>query len=209
MKRILRTLFFSDFDIVTNKYIWEYEYPYLSVSTGRHIKSLVSLKKHKDVVYLLEYDKIMEKIIKEYKFKRIKSLATFLADITRKEVYRYIQMHDIQKIVSIPISDKRLKQRGFNQIDEYVKALNLKIVKAKRVKNTKFMSELNIEQRKQNIQNSFIVEENLDNLNILIIDDIVTTGATVYEMRKEIKEKYNANVHILCICAATTFFKGD
>ena len=66
-------------------------------------------------------------------------------------------------------------------------------LKVKRIKNTKKMFKiLEEDKRNQNIKNSFFInnETNLSNKNILLFDDIVTTGATLREIKSEILKKY-------------------
>ena len=59
--------------------------------------------------------------------------------------------------------------------------------------------------RNQNIKNSFFInnETNLSNKNILLFDDIVTTGATLREIKSEILKKYKVNkIVVLALAAA-------
>ena len=59
--------------------------------------------------------------------------------------------------------------------------------------------------RNQNIKNSFFInnDTNLSNKNILLFDDIVTTGATLREIKSEILKKYKINkIVVLALAAA-------
>lgn len=109
-----------------------------------------------------------------------------LADLiwTRTDV----RFHHFDYIVPVPLHWTRLARRGFNQSDEIAKSLaelsGKKVVHLiKRTKKTAFQSGLNPEQRIANVAASFsLVNEDFTQYrgkHILIVDDLLTTGATV------------------------------
>ena len=88
--------------------------------------------------------------------------------------------------------------------------LKLQYTKIKRIKNTKKMFQiLNEEKRDQNIKNSFFVtsDTDLNNKNILLFDDIITTGSTLREIKKEIQKSYNIKKVIVLTLAAAREIK--
>ena len=68
-------------------------------------------------------------------------------------------------------------------------------------KDTTMQSKLNKEQRKENIKGVYLLknEEKINNKNILLIDDIYTTGSTVNECIKTLKKAKIKNIDILTI----------
>lgn len=92
-------------------------------------------------------------------------------------------------IVPIPISDKKEKKRGFNQTailsDKLSAQLGIYCCKdmLKRVKNTVPQSKLTEMERKYNVMNVFEFNDkySVEGKNILLVDDIFTTGSTVEE----------------------------
>ncbi len=93
--------------------------------------------------------------------------------------------------------------------------LKVNYVQLERVKNTKKMAEiLNEEDRNKNIKGAFKISGNIDfrNKNILILDDIVTTGATLREIKNSILEQFENNLNkknsdnikitVFCLAAA-------
>jgi competence protein ComFC len=98
-------------------------------------------------------------------------------------------------ILFVPLHKKRLRKRGFNQsqkIAKYLgKVVGIAVVDAiGRKKNTKRLYNLTKEERKKELKNVFImknIKQNLKNKNILLIDDIFTTGTTVNEISKILK----------------------
>lgn len=108
----------------------------------------------------------------------------------------------------VPISKKRNKERGYNQsaliAKELGKLLNIEyenncLIKAK---NTIEQSKLNKEERQKNLQGVYILvnKEKMDCKKIILLDDIFTTGSTVNECCKVLRQ---ANVkEILVITLA-------
>ncbi len=94
----------------------------------------------------------------------------------------------------IPLAKERIRWRGFNQsqiiAEELSKQFGWPIVNAiKRIKNTKTQKDLSKTERIANIAQSFTVTEPLmiGGKNIILIDDVITTGATLLEAAKPIK----------------------
>ncbi len=95
--------------------------------------------------------------------------------------------------IPIPIHSKRLKQRGFNQVDYIFKPLaeyfQIPYIPAlKRVKETQALFGLNPEQRHDMVIDAFQLDpehsSTLKDKHIFIVDDILTTGATIQEAGK-------------------------
>ena len=97
-------------------------------------------------------------------------------------------------IIPVPLSQKRLKWRGFNQAEEIAKNLSIyleiPILNNILIKNkdTTFQSKLSNEERKINLLNTFNCNENMENKKILLVDDIYTTGSTMEECSKVLKQ---------------------
>ncbi|MEX2411141.1 MAG: ComF family protein [Candidatus Paceibacterota bacterium] len=122
-------------------------------------------------------------------------------------------------IIPIPIHKRKERVRGFNQSKLIAKELQKIIIKNKgldkspiistnnliRTKNTKSQVKLeNIEERRRNIKNSFKVinYETIKNKNIILVDDVFTTGSTMKEAVK-ILRKNGANKILGFVIAKT------
>ena len=110
-------------------------------------------------------------------------------------------------IIPVPISKKRMKERGYNQSTLIAKELSkkikidLEINCIIKVKNVKEQSKLNKEQREKNIQNVYELKnkQKIINKKILLIDDIYTTGSTVNECSKILGQGKTAQIDVLVV----------
>ena len=125
--------------------------------------------------------------------------------------------------IPMPINKQRLAERGFNQTElilkyifkhykKQLKALNINIslelnllLRKEFSKDEKvhLQAKLNAQQRKENIKDAFFIaekfKENLQNSQIFLLDDVVTTGSTANEAAKILKANGASKVHIFSL----------
>lgn len=158
-------------------------------------------------IYFFKYEGIIRKNILNYKFNDkpylYKSFANYL--IKNKNLFEIIKKYDT--IIPVPISKLRYKKRGYNQsyliAKELSKKFEIEICNncLYKTKNIIEQSKLNKEQRSKNIINAYKIKnkEKLENKKILIFDDIFTTGSTVNECSKIIRQANPKKIGILTL----------
>lgn len=116
----------------------------------------------------------------------------------------------IDLIVPIPLSKKKLRKRGYNQCD-YIAGGVSKITEIpvcnhciERVVDTDTQTRKNKSERWRNTENIFRPTNTtiLANKHILLIDDVVTTGATMHACISSILTVPNIRISVLSLCKA-------
>lgn len=146
-------------------------------------------------LYCFKYEGFIRKIILDYKFNEksylYKTIVNFL--LKNENIFQILESYDT--IIPVPISNKRKKQRGYNQsfliAEEISKKLQLNLVDNVLLKTKDIIeqSKLNKENRENNIINAYTIKngQKINNKNIILIDDIYTTGSTVNECSRMLK----------------------
>lgn len=141
---------------------------------------------------------LIKKIIKTCKFSGIPELASILGDLLIKGALSFPEIKDLINnstnllIIPIPLSPRRKRERGFNQsliiAKKFSEYFNLPINDQLQKQERPPQAELSGKKRLKNIANAFSWSgERLDGFHVLLIDDVVTTGATIAEANKVIK----------------------
>lgn len=160
-------------------------------------KKIIRVKEDSKVLSYGYYSGVMKKLILEFKYNK-----NFLAgNIITDYLCELINENNIDAdaILFIPSSKKALKNRGFNQCEFIAERISRKlnipiyrdIIKSKNIKEQKTLSK---EDRLKNVEGAFKIKnnKNIKDKNIILIDDVITTGATLLECEKLLK-KYEAN----------------
>ncbi len=154
------------------------------------------------------YNNILKKAIKLYKFEKRYLISNDFIDLIKKNIEKdFIVKNDI--IIGVPLSKNKEWERGFNQTYLIAKKLskiyNLPFIKNLliKVKDTPAQSELKAKERLHNLKDIFKIKKRYKNIikdkKILLVDDIYTTGTTVNECAKVLKENFAKEINVLTI----------
>ncbi len=156
------------------------------------------------------YEGVIKELIHAFKYQKKDYLGITLAKLMIDFIKEYnlpIQFMDL--IIPIPLYKTKLREREFNHafiLSKYLGAEFNKEVSAERLsrnKNTKTQTELKDNERFSNVKGCFSVpQENcVKNRNILLIDDVLTTGATVSEAALALKNAGANIVYVLTLAS--------
>lgn len=147
-----------------------------------------------------KYKGIIKRAIKDYKYYNKSSYYRSLATVINRTLENMTNELKFDIIIGVPLHNKKLIQRGYNQselIANHLSKLTGVLHKSnliKRIRYTNSQSFLNKAERYVNIKDAFSItnSEEIEGKNILLVDDILTTGNTLNECSKTLKE-FGAN----------------
>lgn len=151
------------------------------------------------------YEGVLKELILLFKYKNKDYLGTPLSRIMVEFIRDYnLPMDFIDLIIPVPLHKARLREREFNQAE--VLSNHIAPIFNKRVlpdglirtRDTKTQTELEIKERLRNVRGGFTVRKSKDieSKNILLVDDVLTTGATSSEAAHTLKK---AGAHIVFV----------
>ncbi|MBU1078430.1 MAG: ComF family protein [Spirochaetes bacterium] len=154
------------------------------------------------------YDDILKQAIHLYKYSyRWKLISNFMDMIQKSIAKEYIT--DTDYIVPVPSTKMDIKKKGFNHTlfiaMNISKRYHVPYIKdlVKKTKETKPQSSLKRKERLQNLKDCFKFNKKyrnkLKNRNILLCDDVYTTGSTIQEVARELKKHGIRNIHVLTL----------
>lgn len=150
------------------------------------------------------YGKILRELMIKLKYKGDYQIASIFASFLFEKIEE--NNFKIDYITYIPIREESFKKRGFNQC--YLIAKELSKLTSIKVENLlevvlkgKDQIGLSPVDRFKNMEGMFkaIEKENIKGKNILLIDDVLTTGATLFQGVKELKKYYGEKIIILTV----------
>lgn len=152
---------------------------------------------------LYKYDESVKRLIINFKFHNKSMYSDFFAE----NMFNYAQKYIIKNydfVCSVPLHKRKRAIRGYNQSEIVAKKFadlmnyvyNPVLIK---VKNTKQQSSLSSKERKNNVKNAFVCNYDIANKDILIIDDVITTGYTLNECCRVLKKAGAKTVDFMAI----------
>lgn len=133
-------------------------------------------------------------LLHEYKHIRHVQYGRYFSQLMLNNPPPWLLESGIDAVLAMPLSRERRIDRGFNQCDDWVKEITtyykLPILPHDAVKRVHKVPQSTLKQaeRQKNIRNSFSVEMNVKNRKVLIIDDVSTTGASIFELARTLRK---------------------
>jgi ComF family protein len=149
------------------------------------------------------YNALMHKL----KYDNSPEIGTRLAEMAAKELLESDFFDGITRIVPLPLSKKKMRKRGYNQSEYIAKGLSnitgipIDTCLVKRDIANETQTHKNRDERWENVKGIFSVNtvENMEQEHILLVDDILTTGATLCSCASSLKNHCKCKMSILTL----------
>ena len=163
-----------------------------------------------------KYNECSKSLVHNFKYKNRFKIGDFLFSLFENKLKKFDFTNSL--LVPIPSHKKKTLERGFNPteiiselIAQKVKAnIDFNLLSKKETNSSQ--ASLNYEQREENVKdvfevNSFAISKIKEYNEIVIIDDTITTGSTLNEVCKKIREALEEEINIKGICLFQGSFK--
>ena len=133
------------------------------------------------------YTGIVKSALHRYKFNDQRQYGKAFAYIMERNIKKYTDFYKYDAVVTVPISGRRRKERGFNQSELFARTvadvygLEIHNEYLEKFVDTQRQSELNQYQRAFNLKGAYAASPEAKNKSIILVDDIYTTGSTMDE----------------------------
>ena len=147
--------------------------------------------------YYFETDSKLQDLIHLLKYQGFKSIGRVLGREVGKKILLDPLLAGADRLIPVPLHKVRQRDRGYNQSDFICRGISdvthipvdtLVIV---RRKNTQSQTQLNMNERKENVQDAFKIkagaEGNVAGKTFILVDDVITTGSTIAACARELQ----------------------
>ncbi len=177
------------------------DHEYCCAACGDHPPHFASARS------VARYDGVVRQMILAFKYHAATWLAGDLLHLLATGYATYFSPDDVQVIAFVPLHPTRRRERGFNQAELLAHGLSRRFGKPLlrpglvRRRPTPSQTRLTAAQRRANVQDAFQIRNNpwLEGKRILLIDDVMTTGATVDACARQLTTAGAARVHVLTL----------
>ena len=155
-----------------------------------------------------QYTGVLKRLIHDMKFRQQEKYAIYLRWLLQQNMTgdEFTSLH---YVIPVPLHKKRLRERGYNQAEAIFKnwaresKFSWRPELLQRNRYTIPQWELNLSERKANMKDAFFISrpEMIKNQKIILVDDILTTGVTLEECAKVLKQAGAKSVQGLVIAS--------
>jgi len=187
--------------------------PLPSILAHPHCPKCQEFQTHFDFVWAAcPYTPVLKNLIHQFKYHQKTLLKYEFADLMTSFINRYkLDITQFDMCIPIPLSKTKYRERGYNQAELLARlisqrfSLNLNKATLVRNKHTKSQTACKAKERWTNTQGTFKISNSniIKNKNIILIDDLLTTGATASECALTLKRAGCQRVGIFTLAITT------
>lgn len=159
------------------------------------------------VISIWEFSPPLQNTIHHLKYQNFKILANRLGTVMADRLKKLLLPVEKTILIPVPLHKTRMRERGYNQSSLLCSVIasetglpyNDQILN--RIRYTKSQTGLNASQRLKNVENAFKVSlpEKIENKIIILLDDVITTGATINECAKELMKAGAQEIYLFSV----------
>lgn len=158
--------------------------------------------------YYFTKDSLMQRLMQQIKYKNNKELCIYLGRLMGHQLIQSNRFTDIDALVPLPLHPEKEKRRGYNQAEllcigmaeaMYLPVFTNAVI---RTEHTESQTKKGRVDRWLNMENKFEIsdKESLKNKHLLLVDDVITTGATLEACGSSILNMSNSRLSIATLC---------
>lgn len=174
-----------------------------------NLEALLGVRSIEGFVFF-EKDSRVQVLLHAIKYKSCKELGRQMGRLFGEEMAKQAINQKIDCIVPMPIHSRRRHQRGYNQSELLAEGLGEVLEKPVlnnhlfRVKYSESQTRVSKEERLQHTQGAFVLQNapELSGKRILLVDDVLTTGATAEAACKALRSAPSVELHLACLAVA-------
>lgn len=177
----------------------------MRVTAGGVVSGLAS-------AFHFEKDGTLQTLIHELKYQEMTVNGVELGRHVGRAIRDMLDGADLHAAIPIPLHAARKRERGYNQSEYIAKGIGavtgMRVMAdaMRRVRNTRSQTALSSDDRKENVSGAFSVSPhhvgNIKGRNLLLVDDVITTGATIIEAASVLKSHGAGFVYVASIALA-------
>ncbi len=160
--------------------------------------------------YLFTKKGSIQKILHSIKYKHNKDLAVLVGKWYAEDLREDPIIGKADYIIPVPLHSKKMKSRGYNQSEEFGKGLaeglktSLNTTVLKRKEFTETQTKKSKYERWENVEDVFelITPETFKNKQVVLVDDVITTGATIEACCQLLQQIEGIKISVLSIAYA-------
>lgn len=155
-----------------------------------------------------EYGYPIAELVRKLKYGHSLSHAQVLGSLLADHIQRQHRNEWPQRVIPVPLSIERFRERGFNQAIELGRVLEKQLgipmntQLLRRVRHTVEQAGLSRRERKKNLRNAFAVSAKQIPDHVAIVDDVVTTGSTINEIARTLKRAGVQKIEVWAVARA-------
>jgi ComF family protein len=161
--------------------------------------------------YMFNKEGKVQQLIHQLKYKGNKDIGAFIGKQYGMELKNSSNFNTITNIIPVPLHPKKLKQRGYNQSEYFAQGLaqsmnaEINVNALIRAKANESQTRKSRYERWENVESVFQLKETKDlaGKHVLLVDDVITTGATLEACAQTLLQINNIKISIAAIAHAS------